>query len=129
MPADAGLNRFVWDLRYEGATKVPRAPLWGGNTDGPVALPGAYQIRLTVLGKSYTAPLEIKADPRLKVSQEDLAKQFDLLLKIRDKVTATDDAIIQIRDVREQVNAENKRLKNDPREKAIADAGKAWTRK
>ena len=129
LPADAGLNRFVWDLRYEGATKVPHAPLWGGNTDGPVALPGAYQLRLTVLGKSYTAPVEIKADPRLKVSQEDLAKQFDLLLKIRDKVTETDDAIIQIRDVREQVNAENKRLKNDPREKAIADAGKALDKK
>jgi hypothetical protein len=129
LPAEAGLNRFVWDLRYEGATKVPRAPLWGGGTEGPVALPGTYQVRLTVLGKSYTVPLEIKADPRRKVSQEDLAKQFDLLVKIRDKVTETDDAIIQIRDVREQVNAENKRLKNDPREKTVADAGKALDRK
>ncbi|MGD1078582.1 MAG: hypothetical protein ABR881_09720 [Candidatus Sulfotelmatobacter sp.] len=129
LPADAGLNRFVWDLRYEGATKVPHAPLWGGSTEGPEALPGTYQVRLTVLGKSYTAPLEIKADPRLKIGQDDLAKQFDLLLKIRDKVTETDDAIIQIRDVREQVNAENKRLKNDPREKAIADAGKALDKK
>jgi uncharacterized protein YecA (UPF0149 family) len=82
-----------------------------------------------VLGKSYTEPLEIKADPRLKVGQDDLAKQFDLLLKIRDKVTETDDAIIQIRDVRDQINAENKRLKNDPREKAIADAGKALDKK
>jgi photosystem II stability/assembly factor-like uncharacterized protein len=125
LPSDAGLNRFVWDLRYEGATPVPKAPLWGGSTNGPEALPGAYQIRLTVLGKSYTAPLEIKADPRLKISQEDLAKQFDLLLKIRDKVTETDDAIIQIRDTREQINAINKRLKGDPRAKAIADAGKS----
>jgi hypothetical protein len=125
LPADAGLNRFVWDLRYEGATKVPHAPLWGGSTAGPEALPGTYQSRLTVLGKSYTAPVEIKADPRLKISSEDLAKQFDLLLKIRDKVTETDDAIIQIRDVREQINSINKRLKNDPRAKAIADAGKA----
>ena len=129
LPADAGLNRFVWDLRYEGATKVPHAPLWGGSTEGPVALPGTYQVRLTVLGKSYTAPLEIKADPRLKIGQDDLAKQFDLLLKIRDKVTETDDAIIQIRDVRDQINAENKRLKNDSREKAIADAGKALDKK
>jgi hypothetical protein len=129
LPADAGLNRFVWDLRYEGAIKVPHAPLWGGSTEGPVALPGTYQVRLTVLGKPYTAPLEIKADPRLKISQDDLAKQFDMLLKIRDKVTETDDAIIQIRDVRDQVNAENKRLKNDPREKAIADAGKALDKK
>ncbi len=129
MPAEAGLNRFVWDLRYEGATKVPHAPLWGGSADGPEALPGTYQARLTVLGKSYTAPLEIKADARLKVSQEDLAKQFDLLLKIRDKLTETDDAIIQIRDLRDQITALNKRLKNDPREKAIADAGKALDKK
>jgi photosystem II stability/assembly factor-like uncharacterized protein len=125
LPADAGLNRFVWDLRYEGATKVPNAPLWGGSTDGPEALPGTYQARLTVLGKSYTAPLEIKTDPRLKIGPEDLAKQFDLLLRIRDKVTETDDAIIQIRDVREQIKAINKRLKDDPRAEAVADAGKA----
>ncbi len=124
LPADAGLNRFVWDLRYEGATKVPKAPLWGGNTNGPEALPGTYQVRLTVLGKTYTAPLEIKADPRLKIGQEDLAKQFDLLLKIRDKITETDDTIIQIRDLREQINTIGTRLKSDPRAKVIADAGK-----
>ena len=129
LSVDAGLNRFVWDLRYEGATKVPKAPLWGGNTDGPKALPGTYQVRLTVLGKSYTAPLEIAADPRLKISQEDLAKQFDLLLKIRDKVTETDVAILQIRDLREQMKAIDARLKNDPRAKVIADAGKALDKK
>jgi hypothetical protein len=77
------------------------------------------------LGKSYTAPLEIKADPRLKISQEDLTKQFDLLLKIREKLTETDDTILQIRDFRDQVNAINKRLKGDPRGKVIADSGKA----
>ena len=129
LPGDSGLNRFVWDLRYEGATKVPHAPLWGGSTDGPEALPGSYQVRLTVLGKSYTAPLEIKTDPRLKITQEDLAKQFDLLLKIRDKVTQTDDTINQIRDFRDQINAINKRLKNDPREKTVSDAGKALDKK
>jgi len=125
LPAEAGLNRFVWDLRYEGATPVPHAPLWGGGTEGPEAVPGAYQVRLTVLGKTYTAPLEIKADPRLHVTTDDLARQLDLLLKIRDKVTATDDAIIQIRDLRDQIAAVDKRLKGDPREKTIADAGKA----
>jgi photosystem II stability/assembly factor-like uncharacterized protein len=125
LPADAGLNRFAWDMRYEGATKVPKAPLWGGDTDGPLALPGTYQARLTVLGKNYTAPIEIKPDPRLKVSPEDLARQFDLLLKIRDTVTETDEAIIQIRDLREQIHAINMRLKSDPRAKVIADSGKA----
>ncbi len=126
---DAGLNRFVWDLRYEGSTKVPHAPLWGGSTNGPDALPGTYQVRLTVVGKIYTAPLEITKDPRVGVTSADMAKRFDLLLKIRDEVTATDDTIIQIRDLREQINTINKRLGNDPRAKAIADAGKALNKK
>ena len=129
LPAEAGLNRFVWDLDYEGASKVPHAPLWAGRSEGPKALPGQYQIRLTVLGKSYTAPLEVKPDPRLKVTQADLQKQFDLELKIRDKLTETNDAINQIRDFREQINAIDKRLKGDARAKAVADAGKSLDKK
>jgi photosystem II stability/assembly factor-like uncharacterized protein len=129
LAAEAGLNRFVWDLNYEGAHEVPHAPLWGGGTQGPEALPGEYQVRLTVLGKTYTAPLKIVPDSRINATQADLQKQFDLLLKIRDKVTETDDAINQIRDLREQINAINKRLKGDPRAKAVADAGKSLDKK
>ena len=129
LSAEAGLNRFTWDLRYEGATKVPKAPLWGGNTNGPLALPGKYQVRLGVLGKSYTAPLEIVPDPRLTVTQEDLTKQFDLLLKIRDAVTQTDDTILQIRSLRDQINAVDKHAGTDPRERAIIEAGKSLDKK
>ena len=129
LPADAGLNRFVWDLRYEGATRVPKAPLWGGSTNGPVALPGTYQVKLTVLGKSYTAPLEITADPRLSATQADLTKQFDLLMKIRDAVTETDDTILEIRDLREQINVVNKHVGSGPQGKPIVDAGKALDKK
>ena len=129
LPGEAGLNRFVWDLEYEGAHPVPRAPLWGGGTNGPKAVPGNYQVRLTVQGKSYTEPLQIDPDPRLNVTQADLQKQFELLIKIRDKVTEVDDAINQIRDLREQMNAMNKRLKGDPRAQAVADAGKSLDKK
>ena len=129
LPAEAGLNRYVWDLRYEGATRVPRSPLWAGNTDGPEALPGAYQVRLTVKGKSYTAPLEIKADPRLQATPQDLQNQFDLLLKIRDRVTQTHDTVNQIRDIRGQIEALNKRLQGQPQAKAVADAGKQLDKK
>ena len=129
LPADAGLNRFVWDLRYEGATRVPKAPLWGGSTNGPVALPGTFQVKLTVPGKSYTAPLEITADPRLTATQADLTKQFDLLMKIRDAVTETDDTILEIRDLREQINVVNKHVGSGPQGKPIVDAGKALDKK
>jgi|SRR5579864_8061682 len=129
LPTDAGINRFVWDLHYEGASRVPHSPLWGGSTDGPKALPGMYQVRLTVNGKAYTAPLEIKADPRATASRQDLEKQFDLLLKIRERVTQTHDAVNQIRDIRGQITALNKRLENDPHAKVIADAGKQLDKK
>jgi hypothetical protein len=129
LPTEAGLNRFVWDLQYEGSSRVPHSPLWAGNTDGPVALPGSYQVRLTVQGKSYAAPLEIKPDPRLKATPEDLATKFELQLKIRDRVTQAHDTINQIRDIRAQILALNKRLEGQPQAKAIADAGKQLDKK
>ena len=131
LPAEAGLNRFVWDMRYEGASRVPHSPLWAGNTDGPVAIPGNYQVRLTVQGKTYTAPFEIKPDPRLTshVTQQDLQDQLDLLLKIRDSVTRAHDTINQIRDIRAQITALNKRLEGQPQAKVVADAGKQLDKK
>jgi hypothetical protein len=68
---EAGLNRFVWDLCYEEANRVPGYHLWEYNSgaQGPVALPGKYQVRLTVDGKSQTVPLEVKLDPRVQVTQ------------------------------------------------------------
>ncbi|HEX4604014.1 MAG TPA: glycosyl hydrolase [Candidatus Angelobacter sp.] len=129
LPTEAGLNRFVWDMRYEGATRVPRSPLWAGSTDGPHAVPGKYQVRLTVNGKSSTAPLEIVPDPRLKVTQQDLEKQFDLLMKIRERVTQAHETVNQIRDIRAQITALNKRLENQPQAKSVAEAGKQLDKK
>ncbi len=129
LPAEAGVNRFVWDMRYENASRVPHSPLWAGSVEGPEAVPGSYQVRLTVNGKTFTSPLEIKADPRLKTTQQDLEKQFDLLSKIRERVTQTHDAVNQIRDIRGQITALNKRLENNPHAKAVADAGKQLDKK
>ncbi|HWY70726.1 MAG TPA: hypothetical protein VNX88_18810 [Terriglobales bacterium] len=126
---NAGLNRFVWNLRYEDSTKVPGAILWGGSNSGPVAVPGSYQVRLTVRGKSYTQPLEIKGDPRLQVTQADLQKQFDLLLQIRDQVSKVDDAVNQINSVKKQIDDLDKRLPKDDHGKAVRDAGKKLQQK
>jgi inorganic triphosphatase YgiF len=63
------------------------------------------------------------------VTQQDLEKQFDLLLKIRDAVTEAHDTVNQIRDIRSQINALNKRLEGQPQAKAVTDAGKALDKK
>jgi photosystem II stability/assembly factor-like uncharacterized protein len=131
IPTAAGINRFVWDLHYEGAERIPNSPLWGGSTEGPVALPGKYQVRLTVDGKSQTQPLEIVPDPRLKITQEDLKKQFDLMEQILGKVTQVHEAVKQIRDVRAQINSLDKRLMEEKfaNAKAVKDAGAALDKK
>src|SRR5207244_10125109 len=100
--------------------------LWGGLTRGPVVAPGAYQVRLTAGGRSLTRPLEVRKDPRLATSDEDFRKQYDLLAKIRDKLTETHDAITRIREMREQVKGVAERAKAN---KAIADAAESLGKK
>jgi photosystem II stability/assembly factor-like uncharacterized protein len=129
LPAKAGLNRFAWNLRAEEASKFKGMILWGGGTDGPVVVPGAYELKLTVGGKSFTAPLEVRKDPRASVSQADLQKQFDLLLKIRDKLTAAHDAVARIREVRDQVNGVVERAKGTPDEKVLSEAAEGFKKK
>ena len=129
LPAEAGLNRFVWDLRYEDAPKVPGAVLWGGGVRGPLAVPGNYQVRLTVQGKSYTAPLEVKPDPRVKTTPQDFAKQFELRMKIHEQLKRAHQSVLEIRDVRKQIKDLTRRLGDDPSKKAIVDSGKALDKK
>ncbi|HKP85136.1 MAG TPA: glycosyl hydrolase [Blastocatellia bacterium] len=123
-PAEAGLNRFVWDLRYTDVTRFPGLILWAGETRGPRAAPGTYQVRLTVGGNTLTQSFEVKKDPRLETTDADFAKQFDLLMKIRNKLTETHEAIIKIRDARKQIDDVTNRVKDQPNGKVVADAAK-----
>jgi hypothetical protein len=125
LPIEIGLNRFVWDTRYPDAVRFPGMILWAGETRGPKLPPGTYQVKLTAEGKTYTQNFEIKADPRLTTAPADYAKQLELGLKIRDKLTETHNAIIQIRDVRKQVEDLLKRVAGQPNFKVLNDAGTA----
>ena len=119
---DAGLNRFVWDMRYAEAVRFPGMILWAGETRGPRVVPGTYQVKLTADGKSFNQTFEVKTDPRLTISEGDYAKQLELGLKIRDKLSETHNAIIQIRDVRRQVDDLLKRVKDQASFKPIETA-------
>jgi hypothetical protein len=100
----AGLNRANWNLDYPGAVTFPGMVLWGATTNGPTALPGIYQVRLTVDGHSQTQPLEIKKHPLRTTPDADLAEQFTLALQIRDKISEANNAVIEIRRIKGQVN-------------------------
>ncbi len=110
IPAKAGLNTFAWDLRYQEPVKIPKAVYDEGDPTGPLVLPGKYQVRLTAGGKASTEPIEVVMDPRVKTSPADLQKQFDLMLKLRDRQEELNKAVLGIRDLRTQLLVLEKRL-------------------
>ena len=128
-PALAGMNRFVWDLRYPDATVFPHMILWAGNTRGPMAVPGNYQVRLTVDGKTQTQPFTIVKDPRLKTTTEDFARQLSLALQIRDKLSQTNQAVIDIREAKKQLGEYVSLWKDNPAAKKVVDTAKELTDK
>jgi photosystem II stability/assembly factor-like uncharacterized protein len=128
IPAEAGLNRFGWDLRYEGAHKLPGEVMAEFRSRGPVAPPGNYQVRLTAEGKTFTVPLELKMDPRVKVSEADIQKEFDLELKIRATLSDLHDTVREIREARMQMKSLQTRLQ-DARYKSINDSATALEKK
>jgi hypothetical protein len=101
----AGINRFVWDLRYQDATKFPGMILWAGNVRGPQVVPGTYTIEVTADGQTETAKAVVAADPRSSSTPEDYKKQLDLALQIRDRLSAANQAVIDIRAAKKQLDA------------------------
>ncbi len=131
LPAAAGMNRFVWDLRYESATRIPGYSTgeYDGGLRGPWALPGKYTVRLTAPGKTLEAPLELALDPRVTTAQADLEKQLELGLKIRERLTQISDTVNQIRDLRAQLKALQKRLGSDAARKSLLGAADQFDKK
>ena len=99
-----GLNQFSWDMRYQGAKTFPGMILWSAATSGPKAIPGNYQVELIINNEVMQREFEITADPRKSASQADLKAQFDFLIKVRDKLSAANQGVIDIRAIEPQIS-------------------------
>ena len=85
----AGMHRFLWDMHYTSVPGVePEFPIsatyrnTAPEATSPWAVPGDYTVMLTVGGKTFSQPLTIEMDPRVKTSAADLQQQFDLSWKL-----------------------------------------------
>jgi hypothetical protein len=118
IPADAGMNRFVWDLRYPGARELPVPTGFVSaeypRAQAPVAPPGRYVARLAAGGQQYEQSFDIKRDPRLTATDEDLQAEFELMVKIRNRLSDVTDAIDRLRKVRQQLNERQRSGAKDP---------------
>jgi hypothetical protein len=116
----AGVQHFSWDLQYAPVTPFPGMVLWGATTNGPLALPGTYQARLTVDGQAFTQAITVKKHPLYTITDADMKAQFDLASRIRDKVNEANEAIIQIRRIKTQLKDRTDK-NNSADAKAIAE--------
>ncbi|MEK6286710.1 MAG: glycosyl hydrolase [Acidobacteriota bacterium] len=123
----AGTNRFTWDMRYPGATVFEGMILWSARAEaGPLAPPGAYQVRLTANGQTQTQTFAIKRDPRLNnVTDADLAEQFSLAIKVRDKTSEANEMVILIREIKKQIKDRAEKAKDQ----TVSDAGEVLAKK
>src|ERR1700730_3064867 len=115
IPANDGMNRFAWDLRYDDPIQIPGAFYSGDGPKGPLVLPGDYQIKITVAGKNQTAPLKVVIDPRTKGQEPQLQKQFALAVQVNDRISQLHQAVNEIREVKSQIKNLHTRLGDDQR--------------
>ena len=116
LSTEAGVQQAVWDMTYQGSELVQNAKLDAGDPYvGPMALPGNYTVRLTVGGKSLTAPLRVVPDPRVQLSAEDLQAQLTMATAVRNDISRVTHIVRQLRTVRQQLSWRNDLLKGNAR--------------
>jgi len=119
-PMAAGFNRYAWNLNSTPVIGFPGMILWGATQNGPIVLPGSYQVRLTADEVTQTQPFAITKHPLRPISDADLRFQWDLASRIRDKVNEANLAVINIRRIKTDIAD---RIKGAPKE--VVAAGEA----
>jgi hypothetical protein len=126
LPKAAGVQRAVWNLTWDGAEMIPGARLDSGYPlIGPTAVPGNYTVRLTVEGKTASAPLVLLPDPRVAVPAADLEAQLRFSLEVRDAVTRLTRGVVRLQTVRRQLGQRNELLAKHERAAALVESSRS----
>jgi photosystem II stability/assembly factor-like uncharacterized protein len=128
LPAQQGMNRFVWNLRYDDPVQIPGAFYAGLEPRGPIALPGKYTIKLSYGGQSQTVPLTIAADPRVKGPLTGLQQKFALSMEVYHDLDALHRAVNDIRALKADIAAAAKKATGKPSAAGLAAEGAALTK-
>lgn len=100
IPAKAGMNRLVWDLRRDDPAQIPGAFYSGTQPRGPLVAPGRYELRLTSGGVTRNAPLLVVADPRVPGSDAAITEKTALAIATVADIDELHKAVNEIRTAR-----------------------------
>jgi hypothetical protein len=108
-------------MRYPDASTFDGLIMWAAGTQGPVAPPGTYQVRLLVDGVPVAAErFALKKDPRTNATPADYAAQFSFLQQLREKASQANDAVKTIRYVRSELADREKKLGGTAQSELVA---------
>ncbi len=110
--ATAGFNRIVWDFTAEGATPLRGSDdsnSWFGEMR-PQVVPGTYTAVLHANGKTLQTELEVKADPRIDMTQDDYEKQYQVVSALKDLLSQANELINNTDIVMEQLSGLKDRI-------------------
>ena len=106
---DAGLNRFVWDMRYPLPATIPGRP---PTAIQPIAKPGRYTAKLTVDGVSQTRDFRLLMNPHEPYTPEQADERFAFWMDLYENVKASSQKVIEALQVKEDVAARLDALKS-----------------
>jgi photosystem II stability/assembly factor-like uncharacterized protein len=112
IPAKAGMNRLVWDLRMNDPVQIPGAFYSDQAPRGPIVAPGVYQVRLTVTDASQTAPLTVVADPRAAGSEPAIEAKTALAIATTEDIDQLHRAVNKVRETRAGLERVKKAIGN-----------------
>ena len=119
-----GMNRASWNLRHDGATEIPGSTNDAGRMNyGPMVVPGEFVAQLSVGGETYEQPITVLPDPRSGASLENLQAQNAFVLAVRDRISAISADAVQIRKIRDQLDAHRSRLGDEPSAERLLELG------
>ncbi|MEO6538071.1 MAG: hypothetical protein ABIT07_06185, partial [Ferruginibacter sp.] len=116
LSADAGAHRFLWDMHYTPQNVPPSYPIsavYENTAPGftaPWVMPGIYNVKITVDGKSYSQPLVVKMDPRVKTGLKDLQLQHDLSLMCYNNIETCRKLLAEMAEKNEDESEKGKSL-------------------
>ncbi len=108
LPAEAGINRAVWDLRTQPTVEIDYPFLFGASRDqkrlgGYRVAPGSYRVRLTHGDEVVEQPLEVRWDPINDYDAERIAEQQRLAAETFAMIDGLYRRIASLLEIRKQV--------------------------
>lgn len=128
LPKKAGMNRFVWDMRYPTVLGAPRVFI-EGSYRGHKAAPGKYQASLKMGGVERTVPVTILPNPNIEATAAEYQDQHQTMSAIEAGINEIHGAVNKLASARKQINQLIELLGDKPEQKAIVESGKALVKK